>query len=232
MNQEGVKRFLGEQYEMYVTRKGDDDRVPIDIVGVEGTGNEPNAFHRKYLIVPSAETAAKPVAVSSSAIKIWDSKENNDQSVYGHSRKLSDILYTWHPKGLDQRGCFEHVMSGYHSHSCGRPAKVSYETKELKAKKALPMWGDRNPSPQYFCGGHDPVKRKRLSDERDAKSREKRQREAAEWDRREREDKERHRRADLYDELVAALAAIMDGEGGDPRELARRALTQAKEIKG
>lgn len=57
---------------------------------------------------------------------------------------------------LKGKMCCEKVWGGYYHHTCGRTAKVEVDGK-------------------YYCGIHDPIKRKEKEDERDAKRRRERE---------------------------------------------------------
>jgi hypothetical protein len=224
-----IGALLGETYDLRLRKDGS----VVEIVRVEGVGR---LWDRKYMVVPAGSPeGTEPTATSAGALTVYDNVKNEQQSQFGHGRKLSDWLSTFHQNGLDGRGCFQQSSSGMgigHYTTCGNPAKTKLDAGDAQVQKILPMLAVPHGYALhvYFCGVHDPVKRHAKREARgDARRAEwKRQGEATA--RREREEKERKRRAEMYDQLVAALAAIVDGEGGDPRELARAALVAAGEL--
>jgi hypothetical protein len=223
-----IGTLLGKEFDLRIRKTG----AVVEIVRVEGVGR---LWDRTYMVVPAdAPNDEQPVAATAGSLVVYDHEKGQEQSAYSHGRKLSDWLATFHERGLDGRGCFNMSNSGHgigHYTTCGNPAKMKVDA--VKNKDAMPMLAVPHgyKGNAYFCGTHDPLKRHQKRQAKQKAWDEKWKRQHEENARREREDKERRRRAGLYDELVAALAAITDGEGGDPRELARRALVTAGEIK-
>lgn len=221
-----ISALLGEEYDLRLRKDGS----VVEIVRVEGVGR---LWDRKYMVVPAGSPeGTEPIATSAGALTVFDHVKNEQQSQFGHGRKLSDWLAIFHERGLDGRGCFNMSSSDMgigHYTTCGNPAKMKVDTRDAEVRKALPILAVPHDYRlyAYFCGVHDPLKRHAKREERDKAWRKKWKDEEDAGKRREREEKERKRRADLYDQLVAALTAIVDGEGGDPRELARKALEAA-----